>query len=242
MSSPLQAVILAGGLGTRLSSLNLKVPKPLVPVAGQPFLTHLLRMLQRRGFRNFLFLLGFQGDVMLDYLQHSAPAGAQMHWSIEPAPLGTAGALKHAEALIQDEFILIYGDSYLDMDYLDLARTFTATGSDSIMVVYDNRQDTDVVNNVAMDHERYVVDYSKAGQHDHLTHVEAGVLAFRKRVLNHIPVQRIYSLEKELFPKLIAARAMRAYETTQRFYDIGTPARLQAFVEVLNRDHLPNPV
>jgi len=105
------------------------------------------------------------------------------------------------------------------------------------MVVYDNRLgDTSVKNNVDVDDDGFVRLYEKDSGRD-LSFVEAGVLAFRKAVLDLIPADGVVSLEKEIFPQLIQRRQLAAYITTQRFYDIGTPERLKAIESFLAHDH-----
>ena len=228
----MQAVILAGGLGERLRPVTEKIPKPMVEVAGKPFLYHMLKMLSAYSIDKALILAGYKADVITEFLKHWNQPGMTVTLSIEPKPLGTGGALKYAEKMIDDEFILLYGDSYLPIDYDDLAGKFRKCGKSGMMVVYDNAVDTSVKNNVKVD-EGLVAVYNKDAEGGGFPYVEAGVLAFRKDVLNLMPPGRAVSLEEEIFPKLIAGRELASYVTAQRFYDIGTPERLKAFEEYI---------
>ncbi len=219
----MQAVILAGGLGTRLRPVTEAIPKPMVPVAGAPYLEHQLRLLARQEIRDVVLLTGYLGEQIENYFRDGSGLGLRIAYSREPAPLGTGGALREARDLLADEFLVIYGDSYLPIEYrLVMERLL----SDGVVVVYDNRlEDTSVKNNIELDDSGYVTRYEKDSP-DRLSYVEAGVLAFRRSVVDLIPATGAVSLEKEVFPKLIAAHRLAAVVTAQRFYDIGTPDRL----------------
>jgi NDP-sugar pyrophosphorylase family protein len=237
----MQAVILAGGLGTRLGPITAQVPKPMVPVAGVPYLEHQLRLLERQSIRNVVVLTGYLGNMVEDYFGDGRRVGMSIRYSREPAPLGTGGALRLAAHLLDEQFLVIYGDSYLAIDYRDVAQSLDVSGATGLVVVYDNRlADTSVRNNIAVDAEGFVVRYDKEAADDAgLTFVEAGVLAFRRSIIGLIP-EGIVSLEKQLYSNLIVARQLRAYRTSQRFYDIGTPGRLRAFEAYLSHDHHPD--
>jgi NDP-sugar pyrophosphorylase family protein len=231
----MQAVILAGGLGTRLGSLTARIPKPLVPVAGIPYLEHQLRLLARQSIRDVVLLTGYLGQAIEEHFGDGRSLGLSIRYSREPSPLGTGGALRLASPLIADPFLVIYGDSYLPIDYREVVASLDRFPVTGVVVVYDDREGrTSVRNNVAMDDEGFVIRYDKDSVDDKsLKFVEAGVLAFRRGVIDLIP-EGVVSLEKELFPQLITTRQLRAYPTVQRFYDIGTPDRLRAIEEYLS--------
>jgi NDP-sugar pyrophosphorylase family protein len=234
----MQAVILAGGLGTRLGPITATIPKPMVPVAGVPYLEHQLRLLERQSIRDVVLLTGYLGHIVEEYFGDGSRFGLRIHYSREAIPLGTGGAVRLAAPLLQDQFLIIYGDSYLPVDYRDVARSLNASGTIGLVVVYDNRlADTSVRNNIAVDTQGLVVRYDKEAENDTaLAFVEAGVLAFRRSVVSLIPEGQA-SLEKQVFASLIAARQLRAYKTSQRFYDIGTPERVRIIEEFLSHDH-----
>jgi NDP-sugar pyrophosphorylase family protein len=223
----MQAVILAGGLGTRLLPLTEAIPKPMVQVAGSPYLKHQLQLLADQEIRDIVLLTGYLGEQIESYFGDGASLNLRISYSREPSPLGTGGALRQARELLQDSFLLIYGDSYLPIRYADAMERLASSGAEGIVVVYDNRlADTSVKNNIELDDSGYVSRYEKDSL-DRLSFVEAGVLALRRSVVERLPEGTV-SLEKEIFPKLIAAKQLAALVTTQRFYDIGTPDRLAA--------------
>jgi NDP-sugar pyrophosphorylase family protein len=222
----MQAVILAGGLGTRLLPLTEAIPKPMVQVAGSPYLEHQLRLLADQNIRDILLLTGYLGDQIEDYFGDGARLGLRLSYSRERSPLGTGGALREARDKLADAFLIIYGDSYLPIRYGEALERLISTGAEGLVVVYDNTlADTSVKNNIELDDSGYVSRYEKDSL-DRLSFVEGGVLAFRRSVVDLMPKAGMVSLEKEIFPRLIAEKRLAALVTTQRFYDIGTPERL----------------
>src|SRR5206468_5037250 len=143
------------------------------------------------------------------------------------------GAVRDAARLLAETFVLIYGDSYLPIEYAPVLRRLEASEALAVAVVYDNREDTTVRNNVAVGEDGFVSRYAKDAAGDDLRYVEAGVLALRRSVIAQLPLRGPASLEKELYPQLVARRQLLAYITRQRFYDIGTPERLALIEQVL---------
>ncbi len=237
----MQAVILAGGLGTRLGPLTARTPKPMVPVAGVPYLEHQLRLLRRQSIDEVVLLTGYLGQIVEDHFGDGGRLGLSIRYSRETTPLGTGGALRLAAKLLYEQFLVIYGDSYLPIDYRDVAHALDISSAVGLVVAYDNGlSDTSVRNNISVDADGSVLRYDKDAVNDPtLAFVEAGVLAFRRSVIRLIP-EGVVSLEQQVFPQLIAARQLRAYQTSQRFYDIGTPERLCVFEEYLAHDHHPD--
>jgi NDP-sugar pyrophosphorylase family protein len=228
----MQAVILAGGLGTRLRPITETIPKPMVPVAGVPYLEHQLKELARQEIHNVVLLTGYLGEQIEDYFGAGAALGLSLRYSQEPQPLGTGGALRLAIDHLAESFLVIYGDSYLPIDYPAVLQALEASSAEGLVVAYDNRfGDTSVRNNIDLDASNYVLRYEKDGEG--LAYVEAGVLAFRRTAIQEIPPGKVASLEKETFPQLIARRSLLGYPTRTRFYDIGTPNRLLAFETLL---------
>ena len=235
----MQAVILAGGLGTRLWPLTLEVPKPMVPVAGAPYLEHQLRLFKKQQISDILLLTGYLGNQIEEYFGDGSQLGLTIRYSREAEPVGTAGALRQAAEYLADSFLLIYGDSYLPMPYAVVFERLQASDARGLVVVYDNRLgDSSVKNNIAVDNDGYVTRYAKDVEGDSsLAYVEAGILGFRRNIVELIPAEGSVSLEKEIFPVLIARRELIAVATTLKFYDIGTPERLRTIENLLLHDH-----
>ena len=226
----MQVVILAGGLGTRLRPITERIPKPMVEVGGRPFLEYIVCHLAGQGFDRLLLLLGYLGEQVRDYFGDGSAFGVSIDYAMEPSRLGTAGAVRNAIDQLESEFMLLYGDSYLPINYWDVVRNYRKKTSRGLIVVYDNRNsDTGVVNNVALGADGTVRKYEKGRAAADLEYVEAGVLSFQRDVFATLPALEPVSLEQELYPKLIAEHQLRGFVTTQRFFDIGTPQRLEEF-------------
>jgi mannose-1-phosphate guanylyltransferase len=229
----MQTVILAGGLGTRLWPLTETIPKPMVTVAGVPYLEHQLRLLAEQNLRDVLLLTGYLGEQIEARFGTGEKLGLRLEYSQEPAPLGTGGALRHASHQLHDAFLVIYGDSYLPIHYRDALERLLETRAEGLVVAYDNAlEDTSVKNNIDLDDDGFVSRYEKDSP-DPLRYVEAGVLALRRSVVGLIPEGRPASLEREIFPQLIMKKQLAALVVRQRFYDIGTPQRLALIETVL---------
>jgi mannose-1-phosphate guanylyltransferase len=227
-----QIVILAGGLGTRLRPITERIPKPMVDAGGRPFLEHIVRHLANQNFQRLLLLIGHLGEQVRDYFEHGQRFRVQIEYESEPAPLGTAGAVRNALSKLDEEFILLYGDSYLPIDHWEVVQAFQESPCPGLIVVYDNRNaDTGVANNVALGRDGYVRRYEKGRAAADLHYVEAGVLCFRREVFANLPAGEPISLEDEIYPQLIAQNQLRGFVTQQRFFDIGTHGRLAEFVE-----------
>jgi mannose-1-phosphate guanylyltransferase len=231
----MQAVILAGGLGTRLWPLTREIPKPMVPVGGAPYLEHQLRLLAKQSITDIVILTGYLGNQIEEHFGDGAALGLRIRYSREAQPAGTGGALRDAHHLLADLFLLIYGDSYLPICYAQVADRLVASQATGVMVVYhDPTRETSVPNNVALVESGLVSRYDKTAVDDlQLQYIEAGVLAFRRAVLEVIPREGPVSLERQVFPLLIERHQLLGMPTSQRFYDIGTPERLKAIEEYL---------
>lgn len=232
----MQVVILAGGLGTRLRPLTRRVPKPLVPVAGVPYLEHQLKLLARQSLTDIVVLTGYLGEQIEECFGDGKRLGLQIRYSREPEPLGTGGALREARPLLAESFLVVYGDSYLPIEYAALGRLLSSTAASGVVAVYrDPCGETNVRCNMALDADGTVLRYDKKAPVDdrELQYVEAGVLALHRSVLDLIPPAGAASLEEQVFPVLIARRRLLAFSTNQRFYDMGTPERLHAIEEYL---------
>jgi NDP-sugar pyrophosphorylase family protein len=242
----MQVVILAGGLGTRLSPITQKTPKVMVPIKGKPFLLHITHLLANQGIRDSVFCIGYLGDVVKDFFKKSEATKLRIRFSEDGGKLlGTGGALKHAQKLLDDCFCVINGDTFIPIDYKDLWHVFIKRGKKALMVVNRNEEDSGVKNNVALDDDLLVIGYDKEKPDHHFKYVDAGLLILRRETLDIIGDQQPISLEEGLYPSLIQQKELAAYICEQKFFDIGTPERLKIFIDFLENtyhDNYENPI
>lgn len=223
----MQAVILAGGLGTRLRPLTLDVPKPMVPVAGRPFLDYELRLLTRNGFHDFVICVGYRADQIERYFGNGSELGISIAYSNDgEKQLGPSGALTNAAKLLKNEFMVTYGDAFLQMNYRDFEESFRSSGKLGMMAVLDNHNSFGNSDIVVKD--GLVVEYDKTNQKPEMTWINFGATMLQKRALGVIPASTVLE-EEQFYRALIAKRELAAFVTTNRFYEIGTIPALREF-------------
>jgi NDP-sugar pyrophosphorylase family protein len=227
-----QAVVLAGGLGTRLRPITQVMPKAMVDVNGRPFLDMLLRRLRRHGFEDCVLLVGHLGDQVIKYFADGSELGMRVRYSVEKELLGTGGALKQAEEMLDERFMVIYGDSFLPIEYAVPASLFESSGKVGLITVYRNLPRI-ARNNVWLGSDGLVRSYGKAVESKEMNGVEAGVIFLRREALEFVGPGKS-SLEQVLFPQLIKRGELLGYFTGTRFWDIGTPEGLEEARRVLN--------
>lgn len=229
----MQVIILAGGMGTRLRPLTHRIPKPLVLINNKPFLEHLLIYLKRYNLREFILCVGSLWEKIADYFGDGRKWGINIKYSIEKDKLlDTGGALKKAGKLLDNKFIVLNGDTYLPIDYNKLIDSFNKKGCLGMVTVYDNTERI-APNNIELGKEVLILDYNKKEETENLNYTDAGAMIFNKKVLDWIPANRKVSLEEEIFPLLISKKLLFGYITHTRFYDMGTPERIETIKEVL---------
>ncbi|MDI6641455.1 MAG: nucleotidyltransferase family protein, partial [Elusimicrobiota bacterium] len=233
-NSAIQTVILAGGLGTRLRPITHHIPKPMVIIKGKPFLYYLLEYLKTLEFRNILILVGYQGEKIIDYFSDGKKFGLLIKYSIEETPLGTGGGLKKAENLIENEFLMINGDTYLPIDYNVLVQEFYRRKKKGLVTVFENTINIPLKNNVTVDKDMNILRYDKRSNDPELNYIESGVSVFSKEILKYIKKGQVVSLEEKIYPILIKEGEMTGFKIYQRPYDIGTPEGLKEFEEKLS--------
>ena len=216
--------ILAGGLATRLRPVTEKIPKSLLPVAGKPFLAHQLELLPSRGIRRAVLCLGYLGEMIQREFGDGSAFGVQLDYSFDgPKLLGTGGAIKRALPLLGDEFFVLYGDSYLPVEYRPIAEFFRRSGKLGCMTVYRNEGRYDTSNVVFRDGEIAV--YDKKNRPPEMRHIDYGLSLFKASVFESYSAGQPFDLA-EVMGKLVREKQLAGYEVRERFYEIGSPAGL----------------
>jgi D-glycero-alpha-D-manno-heptose 1-phosphate guanylyltransferase len=230
---PERALILAGGLGTRLASVVTDRPKVLAPIAGRPFLDILVEELAGRGLQRFVLLLGNRAEQVVEHVEARRgqwPGGVTFEFSVEQEPLGTGGALKLARRFCDRRFFLLNGDTYFELDVAALVAAHERA-----------RPLLTVAAAEVADADRYgCLETSAAGRITRFREkdaaagpglINAGIYLVEPALLDHIPGGRV-SLERDVFPALLAGgRAIAVSAQTGAFFDIGTPSSFQSFTD-----------
>jgi NDP-sugar pyrophosphorylase family protein len=235
MSLPLSQIpvaILAGGLATRLRPITEKIPKSLVPVAGKPFLAHQLELLHARGIRHAVLCIGYLGEMIQREFGDGSAWGIKLDYSFDgPKLLGTGGAIKRALHLLGDEFFVLYGDSYLPIEYRPIAEFFQRSGKLGCMTVYRNEGKYDTSNVVFRNGEIAV--YDKKLRSPEMRHIDYGLSLFKSSVFDSYSADQVFDLA-EVMGKLVREKQLAGYEVRERFYEMGSPAGLAELEKLLS--------
>jgi N-acetyl-alpha-D-muramate 1-phosphate uridylyltransferase len=222
----MQCVILAGGLATRMRPMTAGIAKSMIKIEGRPFLEYQLDWLREHQIKEIVLCIGHLGWQIRRYFGNGNNLGMNIRYSDEKdGLLGTGGALKNAEKLLADEFFLLYGDSYLPIDFGAVASYFRKFQKKSLMVVYENQDKFDK-SNIEIE-ENLVKSYDKKNNQGML-YIDAGVSVLRREVLKLAPSKQDFPLEG-LYQMLIKEKEMLAYQAKQRFYQIGSFQGLEEF-------------
>ena len=234
--SDVAVALLAGGLATRLRPITETIPKALVEVAGRPFIEHQLLLLARHGVRRAVLCLGYRGEQVEQRLGAKFESIALDYSYDGPELLGTAGALRNAAPLLSDVFWVLYGDSYLPVDYHAILESFERTQALGLMTVYRNDNRHDKSNAIFVN--GMLEKYDKRLPDPRMTYIDYGLALLRRSVLARIPEGQSVDLA-DIYSQLVAVREMIGYEVNQRFYEIGSPEGLSethAYLEARGRD------
>lgn len=230
---PFPVAILAGGLATRMRPLTETIPKSLLPVAGQPFLHHQLALLQRQGAAHAVLCVGYLGERIREAFGDGKRYGLELDYSFDgPVLLGTGGAIRQALPKLGDSFFVLYGDSYLPIDFRQVAQSFQESGRAGLMTVFRNEGRFDA-SNVWFENGEIRV-YDKQHRRSEMRHIDYGLSLFRAEVFRSYPEGEAFDLAT-VMQDLVRKSEMAGYETTERFYEIGSPQGLEELETYLRR-------
>ena len=233
--SALQTVILAGGLGTRLGDLTKEVPKSMVPIFGKPFLEYQIELLRAQGISEIILCIGHMSGQIKDYFGDGRRFHISIRYSDEgDRQLGTAGAIKFAEPLLADSFFVLFGDTYLMVDYKAIMSYFLSQNHPALMAVYrnENRFDT---SDVIVENQLVTV-YDKTHPRPDMVYINAGLSVMRKDAMVLIPPGKSVSVQ-QFFAEFLDKQQLLAFEVSQRFYEIGSFSGLSDFQSLVDREN-----
>ncbi|MBI4964460.1 MAG: nucleotidyltransferase family protein [Desulfomonile tiedjei] len=225
---PIAAMILAGGLGTRLRSIVNDRPKPMAMIHGKPFLDILIRSLAKKGVRKFVLLTGYGAELIEDYFRTRPNQDVEITVSPEPAPLGTGGAVKNAEQFATDPSLLVNGDTFFDVDVGELFR-FHVERRAKVTLSLHHVADVSRYGSVLVNDKGAVTGFrEKEPKTGGPGLINAGLSLLAKDFIQSLP-DGPFSMEVDVFPKLAGTGEMFALRQEGPFFDIGTPESYEAF-------------
>lgn len=224
LNPQLPVAILAGGLATRLRPLTERIPKVLIEVAGRPFLEHQLAKLRTQGIRDVVLCVGYLGESVQEQFGDGSQYGMRLRYSFDgPALLGTGGAIRRALPLLGEAFFVLYGDSYLEVDFHAVREAFFRSNCNALMTVFRNRNQWDT-SNVACAGGR-VVAHDKKAITPAMEYIDYGLSVFRSSVFARYQDNSVLDLAG-VTRDLALQGELAAFEVTERFYEIGSQAGL----------------
>jgi mannose-1-phosphate guanylyltransferase len=232
----MQALILAGGEGTRLRPLTETIPKPVIPLVGRPFITYMIEWLRGHGVDDVILACGFMAEGIRAVLGEGDSLGVRLRYVEEPRPLGTGGALKFAEELLDERFLMLNGDVLTDIDVTGLLAQHERTGAVATLALIpvDDPSAYGLVRRAADDSVTEFLEKPKPEEID-TNLINAGCYVLERTVLGSMaPAGTNVSIERDVFPALVD-HGLYGYATSGYWLDIGTPERyLQATFDILS--------
>ncbi len=234
--SEIQVVVLMGGLGTRLLEYTKEVPKPLVDVCGKPFFDYELMLLKHYGFKKFLFLIGYKADMIEEYYGDGSEQGIFIQYCYDGKELlGTGGAIRRALSLLEEDFLVVYGDSFMDIDYEETVFRYLKgkeEGKRAIMTVLKNNNCFDKSNVIVKDGN--IVLYDKHNASNEMEYIDYGVCAYERSLFEEYKEGEKFDIAV-LQHKLSVTGKLAAHIVNKRFYEIGSPKALLEFRDYISR-------
>ena len=218
--------ILAGGLATRMRPLTDDCPKALIPVAGEAFAAHQLKLLAANGFKSVVFLIGHLGEQIVETIGNGEAFGLDVSYKSDgPYLLGTGGSLASALPMLGDPFCTIYGDSWLDFDYAGAVQRFRQAAMPALMTVIDGSRGSEAPN---VDYcDGIIRRYDKADPSPEMQHIDYGFGIYAASVFAGVPADRPTDLAS-IQSRLAAEGKLAGYETTIPYYEVGSFSGRQA--------------
>jgi mannose-1-phosphate guanylyltransferase len=221
----MQAVILVGGEGKRLRPLTSTVPKPVVPLVDRPFISFMLEWLREHGIDDVIMSCGFLATSVRNVLGDGSGLGIRLRFVEEPDPRGTAGALKYAEPLLDERFLMLNGDVLTDLNLTEQMAQHEQTGAKATLALVPVPDPT-AYGLVHLNEDRSVREFLEKPSSDRIDSnlISAGAYVLERELLELVPAERNVSIEREVWPLLIG-QGLYGFPSDSYWLDIGTPDR-----------------
>lgn len=213
-----QIVILAGGLATRLYPITHKIPKSMVSIHGKPFLEYQIDLCKKNGIEEIVLCVGHLWEQIREYFGDGKKFGVKITYSVENEKLDTGGAIKNALPHLDEKFFVMYGDSFLDIDWEKIAEFHAKSKAEGLMTVYKNNWKLEP-SRVLLDDAGYIKEYNKENPRREMKYMEYGLNILPKKIIDKVreksfPISRYFDI-------LMDKRQLISYESRKRFYEIG---------------------
>ena len=229
----LPIAILAGGFATRLNPITETIPKSLVEIAGDPFIVHQLRNIERQGIQDVVLCVGHLGEQIEDFVQDGSQFGVRVKYSYEINNLlGTGGAIRNALHLLSKKFFVLYGDSLLEIDYKSVYESFLESDCYGLMTVFKNKGKWDI-SNVEMTNSR-IKEYRKKNPSPRMTHIDYGLGILMKNLFEAYPEGSTFDLA-EIYESLADSGRLASFEAKNRFFEIGSHVGLKELNDLMKK-------
>lgn len=226
----MKVVIIAGGQGTRIASVNSEIPKAMIFVKGKPVLEYQVELAKRYGLTDFIFVIGHLGNVIKEYFGDGSRWGVTITYYHEQAPMGTAGAMPEIAHLLNEDFFMFYGDTVMDIALDKMLEFHQKHKSEATLFVHpnDHPYDSDIVE-IDKDNrliQLHIKPHSEGFVSRNL--VNASLFILSSRIIDYIPKGQKVNFEKHIFPKCLAEGVrMYGYVSAEYIKDMGTPDRYE---------------
>lgn len=226
--------ILAGGLATRMRPVTENVPKSMLDVGGEPFISQQLKLLRAKGVRRVVLCVGFLGEMIRDFVGDGLRFDLQVEYSFDGAERrGTAGAIKNALTRLGDRFFVMYGDSYLDCDFVAVQHAFEVySGAKALMTVFKNNGRWDR-SNIEFENGR-IVRYDKRDPTPNMRFIDYGLGIFTAGLFDRVGLTGTFDLA-DVYVRASNDHVLTGFEVDRRFYEIGSPEGLRETDQLLRQ-------
>ena len=225
-------VILAGGLAKRMRPISENTPKSMIKIYGRPFIDYQLDLLVSQNIKNVVICIGNLGNLIVDHVGDGKKFGIKVNYSDDGKNLiGTGGAVKKAFPFLGENFFVLYGDSYLNINYSELYNTFKKSNLSSLMSIYKNNNKYDKSNVEVLN--KNLIYYNKNIKNSKMTHIDYGVSILSKKLFNNFNDYTKFDLS-DVFLMAAENKILSGFEVYKRFYEIGSFTGLKEFKDYLS--------
>ncbi|HQY50735.1 MAG TPA: sugar phosphate nucleotidyltransferase [Ignavibacteria bacterium] len=225
--------LLAGGLATRLKPVTETIPKSMLDVAGIPFIHHQLNILKNKGIKKVVICAGAMGEQIKSYTDSNPLEGMEIIFSFDGEKLlGTGGALKKALSKLNENFFVMYGDSYLDTDFNDINKYFLDQNKKGLMTVFRNEGKWDI-SNIEFENGK-ILNYDKFSKNENMRHIDYGLGILTQSAFKNFSNEEVFDLA-EVYKLLLKNNELAGFEVMERFYEIGSFSGLEETRKLLSK-------